>query len=62
MQDILVELEFLDVFLAGLLGLPLSRDMEFEIELVLISALISKAPYCTALVELKELKTQLQEF
>ncbi|KAA3483103.1 DNA/RNA polymerases superfamily protein [Gossypium australe] len=44
-----------------LLGLPLVREVEFGIELVLGTAPISVAPYRMAPLELKELKSQLQE-
>ena len=37
------------------------REMEFAIDLVPRTAPISKTPYKMALVELKELKAQLQE-
>ena len=51
--------EFPDVFLEDLSGLPLDRELEFEIDLLLGLALVSLLPYRMALVELKELKTQL---
>ena len=53
--------EFLDVFLDELLGLPPDREVEFTIELVPRVAPISISSYRMAPVELKELKTQLQE-
>ncbi|KAA3483369.1 DNA/RNA polymerases superfamily protein [Gossypium australe] len=53
--------EFSDVFLEELPGLPLIREVEFGIELVPETTLISIAPYRMALIELKELKAQLQE-
>jgi hypothetical protein len=42
-------------------GLPPDREIEFSIDLLLGSSLISKALYRMAPVELKELKEQLQE-
>jgi len=42
-------------------GLPPEREIEFAIELLPQTAPISKAPYRMGLVELTELKTQLQE-
>nr|GFC94261.1 putative reverse transcriptase domain-containing protein [Tanacetum cinerariifolium] len=44
-----------------LLGIPLVREVEFSIELILGAEPISKAPYRMAPIELKELKDQLQE-
>nr|GFB19803.1 putative reverse transcriptase domain, aspartic peptidase domain protein [Tanacetum cinerariifolium] len=42
-------------------GIPPVREVEFNIELILGSEPISKAPYRMALIELKQLKDQLQE-
>ncbi|KAA3466176.1 Transposon Ty3-G Gag-Pol polyprotein [Gossypium australe] len=53
--------EYLDVFPEELPRLPLIREVEFGIDLVLGTSLISIAPYRMALTELKELKAQLQE-
>nr|GEZ45191.1 hypothetical protein [Tanacetum cinerariifolium] len=53
--------DFSDVFLEELPGIPPEREVEFGIELVLGTQPISKAPYRMALIELKELKEQLQE-
>ncbi|KAG8483128.1 hypothetical protein CXB51_022047 [Gossypium anomalum] len=53
--------EYPDVFLEELPGLPLIREVEFAIELVLRTSPISIAPYRMAPTELKELKAQLQE-
>ena len=53
--------EFEDVFPDYLPGLLRDREIEFTIELAPETTLISKAPYRLALVELKELATQLQE-
>nr|GFA11461.1 putative reverse transcriptase domain, aspartic peptidase domain protein [Tanacetum cinerariifolium] len=44
-----------------LVGIPLVREVEFNIELIPGAEPISKAPYHMAPVELKELKDQLQE-
>nr|GFB70614.1 zinc finger, CCHC-type, retrotransposon Gag domain protein [Tanacetum cinerariifolium] len=49
------------VFLDELLGIPPVREVEFNIELIPRAKPISKAPYRMALIELKELKDQLQE-
>lgn len=53
--------EFTDVFPEELPGLPPSREVEFEINLIPGAEPISKAPYRMAPAELKELKEQLQE-
>nr|GFC35838.1 putative reverse transcriptase domain-containing protein [Tanacetum cinerariifolium] len=53
--------EFPDVFPDELPGIPLVREVEFNIELIPGSEPISKAPYRIAPIELKELKDQLQE-
>ncbi|WMV30340.1 hypothetical protein MTR67_023725 [Solanum verrucosum] len=42
-------------------GMPLDRDINFCINLELSTCPISIPPYCMALAELRELKTQLQE-
>nr|GFC73993.1 DNA/RNA polymerases superfamily protein [Tanacetum cinerariifolium] len=49
------------IFSDELLGIPLVREVEFNIELIPGSEPISKAPYRMAPIELKELKDQLQE-
>jgi len=61
LKDIVVVQEFLNVFSKELLGLPPKREIEFVIELALGTKPISKAPYRMALLELKELKVQMQE-
>nr|GFC00342.1 putative reverse transcriptase domain, aspartic peptidase domain protein [Tanacetum cinerariifolium] len=50
-----------DVFPDELPGIPPVRKVEFNIELISGSEPISKTPYRIALIELKELKDQLQE-
>ena len=59
--DVPVVKEFSDVFLDELPGLPLHREVDFEIETVPGTDLISIAPYRMAPLELKELKKQLEE-
>ena len=56
LADVRVVYKFPDVFPEELPGLPPDREIEFEIELLPGTVPISKAPYRTALVELKELK------
>ncbi|XP_017634330.1 uncharacterized protein LOC108476591 [Gossypium arboreum] len=53
--------EFPDVFPDKLLGLPPCREVEFSIELLPETALVSIAPYRMAMKELVELKAQIQE-
>ena len=48
--------EFVDIFPDELLGLPPHREVEFGIDLVPVTATISKAPYRLSPAELKELK------
>jgi hypothetical protein len=59
--DVLVVCQFLDVFPEDLPGLPLDHDVEFKIELIPGTVLISKIPYRMPPNELAELKTQLGE-
>src|SRR5262249_45402946 len=59
--DIEVIREFPDVFADDLPRLPLSREVDFGIELIPRTSPISKAPYRMAPVELVELKKQLQD-
>ena len=61
LEDILVVKEFSDMFPDDLPSLPPDRDVEFTIDLVPSTAPISMAPYKMALLELRELKVQLQE-
>jgi hypothetical protein len=60
LEDIHVIREFPDMFPDDLFGTPPKRAIEFKIELQLGTAPIAKAPYKMSLVELKELKIQLQ--
>ena len=53
--------EFPDVFLDELLGMPPDRAVEFSIDLMPGAAPISKKSYKMSLVELAELKKQIQE-
>jgi hypothetical protein len=59
-EDIHVAHEFPAVSPDNLPGMPLERAIEFKIELQPGTAPIAKAPYKMSLVELKELKIQLQ--
>ena len=61
MENIPVVKEFPDVFPEELPGIPPEREVDLSIEVVHGMTIISRAPYCMAPTELKELKTQLQE-
>ena len=61
LEDIPMVKEFSDVFPDDLPGLPPDRDVEFTIDLVSGTTPISMALYMIALLELRELKVQLQE-
>ena len=60
-ESVSVVCEFCDVFPDDLPDLPPNRELEFEIELLLGSALVSIPPYRITPTELKELKVQLQD-
>ena len=53
--------EFPYVFLKELPGIPLEREVDLAIEIVLGTVPVFRAPYWMAPVELKELKVQPQE-
>eukprot|EP00253_Pinus_taeda_P013110 PITA_13110 len=53
--------EFADVFPEEVPGLPPKRDIDFTIELIPRAAPVSRAPYRMSVLELTELKMQLQE-
>ncbi|KAE8731359.1 RNA-directed DNA polymerase-like protein [Hibiscus syriacus] len=59
--DIRTVRDFVDVFPEELPGLPPNRELEFDIEVLPGSALVSIAPYRMTPIKLKELKIQLQE-
>ena len=59
--NILIVCDFSKVFPDELSGVPIDRDIEFYIEVMPRTHLISKAPYRMALAKLKELKMQLQK-
>ncbi|XP_070050457.1 uncharacterized protein [Nicotiana tomentosiformis] len=60
-QSVPVVIEFPYVFPADLLGMTPDRDIDFGIDLVLGNQPNSIPPYRMTLVDLKELKEQLQE-
>ena len=61
LKNVPVVCEFPDVFPEDLPGLPPDRELEFGIEVLPGSTPISIPPYRMALMELKELKIQLQD-
>ena len=61
LENVPMVCEFPDIFLEVLPGLPPDRELEFGIEVLPGSAPIFIPPYRMAPIELKELKTQLQD-
>lgn len=59
--DIRTVKDFLDVFPKELLGVPLNWAVEFGIDLLPSTTLVSIAPYHMAQKELAELKAKIQE-
>ncbi|GJZ18561.1 putative reverse transcriptase domain-containing protein [Tanacetum coccineum] len=61
LKDVPVIRDFPEVFLDELPGLPLPRQVEFRIDLILGVAPVARAPYRLTPSEMKELSKQLQE-
>ncbi|GKD75946.1 putative reverse transcriptase domain-containing protein [Tanacetum coccineum] len=61
LKDVPIIRHFPEVFPKELLGLPLTRQVEFQIYLIPGVALIAQAPYQLAPFEMKDLLEQLQE-
>ncbi|GJY42308.1 reverse transcriptase domain-containing protein [Tanacetum coccineum] len=61
LEDIPVVREFPEVFPKDLPGLPLVRQVEFQIDLSLEAAPVARVPYRLAPLEMQELSNQLQE-
>ncbi|KAK2423579.1 putative mitochondrial protein [Trifolium repens] len=61
LTDIPIVNEYTDVFPEDVMSLPPEREIEFSIDLVPGSQPISVAPYRMSPLELRELKTQLEE-
>nr|GEU36278.1 putative reverse transcriptase domain-containing protein [Tanacetum cinerariifolium] len=61
LENIPVVREFPDVFPEDLSGLPLVRQVEFQIDLIPRATPIARAPYRLAPSEMQELSNQLQE-
>ncbi|GJW00706.1 putative reverse transcriptase domain-containing protein, partial [Tanacetum coccineum] len=60
-EEIVVVKDFPEVFPNDLSGLPLIREIEFQIELIPGATPVAKSPYCLAPSELEELSGQLKE-
>ncbi|GKD71613.1 putative reverse transcriptase domain-containing protein [Tanacetum coccineum] len=60
-EDVPVVRDFSEVFPEDLPRLPLTRQVEFHIELIPGAALVARAPYRLAPAEMKELAEQLKE-
>ncbi|GKD96443.1 putative nucleotidyltransferase, ribonuclease H, partial [Tanacetum coccineum] len=61
LEDVSTVRDFPEVFPEDFSGLPPTRQVEFQIDLVLGAAPVARAPYRLASSELQELSTQLQE-
>nr|GEY27704.1 retrotransposon protein, putative, Ty3-gypsy subclass [Tanacetum cinerariifolium] len=61
LEDVPIVRDFLEVFLEYLPGLPPTRQVEFQIDLIPGAAPVARAPYRLAPSEMKELSDQLQE-
>nr|GEZ33823.1 reverse transcriptase domain-containing protein [Tanacetum cinerariifolium]GEZ33835.1 reverse transcriptase domain-containing protein [Tanacetum cinerariifolium] len=61
LENILVDIEFPDVFPKDLSGLPPICQVEFQIDLIPRTAHVARAPYKLAPSEMQELSDQLQE-
>nr|GFA32613.1 putative reverse transcriptase domain-containing protein [Tanacetum cinerariifolium] len=61
LEDVPIVRDFFEVFLEDLSCLPLTRQVEFQIDLIPGAAPVARAPYRLAPFEMKELSDQLQE-
>ncbi|GKF17308.1 hypothetical protein Tco_0062226 [Tanacetum coccineum] len=61
LEDVPIVRNFPDVFPEDLPGLPPTRQVEFQIDLIPGAALVARAPYRLAPSEMKELSEQLKE-
>ncbi|GJS63253.1 putative reverse transcriptase domain-containing protein [Tanacetum coccineum] len=61
LEDVLIVRDFPKVFPEDLLGIPLARQVEFQIDFVPGAAPVAWVPYRLAPSEMKELAEQLQE-
>ncbi|GKF75925.1 hypothetical protein Tco_0225369 [Tanacetum coccineum] len=61
LEDVPIIWDFPDVFLEDLPGIPPTRKVEFQIDLIPGVAPVARAPYLLAPSEMKELSEQLKE-
>ncbi|GJR51137.1 putative reverse transcriptase domain-containing protein, partial [Tanacetum coccineum] len=61
LEDVPIVQDFPEVFPEDLPGLPLTRQVEFQIDLIPGATPVARAPYRLAPSEMKELSDQLQE-
>ncbi|GKF14845.1 hypothetical protein Tco_0056307 [Tanacetum coccineum] len=61
LEDVPIVQDFLEVFPEDLPGLPPTRQVEFQIDLVPGAAPVARAPYRLAPSEMKDLSEQLKE-
>ncbi|GJR61722.1 putative reverse transcriptase domain-containing protein [Tanacetum coccineum] len=61
LEDVPIVWDFPDVFPKDLSGLPLTRQVEFQIDLIPGAAPVARAPYRLTPSEMKELSEQLKE-
>ncbi|GKE43287.1 putative reverse transcriptase domain-containing protein [Tanacetum coccineum] len=61
LEDVPIVQDFPEVFLVDLPGIPLTRQVEFQIYLIPGAAPVARAPYQLAPFEMKELSDQLKE-
>nr|GEU84319.1 putative reverse transcriptase domain-containing protein [Tanacetum cinerariifolium] len=61
LEDVPIVREFSEVFPKDLLGLPPTRQVKFQINLVPGAAPVARSPYRLTPAEMQELSTQLQE-
>nr|GEX93186.1 putative reverse transcriptase domain-containing protein [Tanacetum cinerariifolium] len=61
LEDVSIDQNFPKVFLEDLPGLPPTRQVEFQIDLIPGAAPVARAPYRLAPSEMKELSNQLKE-
>ncbi|GJY80846.1 hypothetical protein Tco_0493597 [Tanacetum coccineum] len=61
LEDVPIVQDFPEVFPEDLSGLPPTRQVEFQIDLIPSAAPVARAPYRLAPSEMKELSEQLKE-
>nr|GEZ50013.1 putative reverse transcriptase domain-containing protein [Tanacetum cinerariifolium] len=61
LENVLIVRDFSEVFPEDLLGLPPTRQVEFQIDLIHVAAPVARAPHRLAPSKMKELSDQVQE-